>query len=89
MERVGSPVSVTDSPCVRRCCLDNDDICLGCFRTLNEITSWSESSQLQRQEILKQAAERKRQHDDKYRIATKGFTIEDSPNSDGFKSAPI
>ncbi|WP_156302871.1 DUF1289 domain-containing protein, partial [Methylogaea oryzae] len=25
-------------PCVRNCCLDSTDICLGCFRALAEIT---------------------------------------------------
>ena len=32
------------SPCVRRCCLTDDDICLGCFRSLEEILRWSESN---------------------------------------------
>ncbi|WP_239649575.1 DUF1289 domain-containing protein [Methylocucumis oryzae] len=29
------PENVTkiDSPCVRNCCLNNDDVCLGCFRS--------------------------------------------------------
>nr|WP_254619459.1 DUF1289 domain-containing protein [Vibrio metschnikovii] len=25
------------SPCVRHCCLDDKDICIGCGRTLDEI----------------------------------------------------
>ncbi len=30
------------SPCIRACTLDTDtDICLGCYRTLAEITAWS------------------------------------------------
>ena len=28
------------SPCVSICALDNDDICLGCQRTVKEITDW-------------------------------------------------
>ncbi|WP_394752967.1 DUF1289 domain-containing protein [Crenothrix sp.] len=35
------PVTVT-SPCVGLCCLDNSDICVGCFRTLDEIKAWSQ-----------------------------------------------
>jgi|HubBroStandDraft_5_1064220.scaffolds.fasta_scaffold1838805_2 predicted Fe-S protein YdhL (DUF1289 family) len=28
------------SPCVRNCCLDDDSICLGCFRSMEEIMEW-------------------------------------------------
>jgi len=30
------------SPCIKNCCLDLDDICLGCFRSLDEITQWTQ-----------------------------------------------
>jgi uncharacterized protein len=40
------------SPCVRNCCLDADDICLGCFRSLSEIMRWSESSEEEKNAIL-------------------------------------
>ena len=46
------------SPCVRNCCLDDDDVCMGCFRTLKEICGWSESSDEERLEILKRCSER-------------------------------
>ena len=29
-----------ESPCIRQCCLDDKDICSGCFRHINEITGW-------------------------------------------------
>ncbi len=32
------------SPCVRNCCLNDEDICLGCFRSLDEIVAWSAAS---------------------------------------------
>ncbi|SJM92668.1 Predicted Fe-S protein (modular protein) [Crenothrix polyspora] len=35
------PVPVA-SPCVGLCCLDNSDICVGCFRSLDEIKAWSQ-----------------------------------------------
>jgi predicted Fe-S protein YdhL (DUF1289 family) len=53
-----SPVS---SPCIRHCCLDANDMCLGCFRTVDEIAAWSRSSDGTRQRILAQAQQRKRQ----------------------------
>ncbi|WP_339411524.1 DUF1289 domain-containing protein [Pseudomonas sp. EA_35y_Pfl2_R5] len=31
------------SPCRRQCCLDDQDICLGCGRTLQEILDWSKA----------------------------------------------
>ncbi|MCC6208745.1 MAG: DUF1289 domain-containing protein [Gammaproteobacteria bacterium] len=40
------------SPCVRNCCLDTDDICLGCFRTVTEIMQWGGASADERREIL-------------------------------------
>ena len=49
------------SPCVRNCCLDNNDICLGCFRSLSEITQWSLVDPETRKLFLKHAAERKLQ----------------------------
>jgi predicted Fe-S protein YdhL (DUF1289 family) len=29
------------SPCVRNCCLDEHNVCLGCGRSLEEIVAWS------------------------------------------------
>lgn len=42
-----------ESPCIRQCCLNEQDICVGCYRTLNEIVSWSASSD-QQKIIIKQ-----------------------------------
>jgi predicted Fe-S protein YdhL (DUF1289 family) len=53
-------VSFTQSPCVRNCCLDDDLICLGCFRTLEEIKEWGLADHERRRVIL-QSAERRRQ----------------------------
>lgn len=48
-----------DSPCVRQCCLNREDVCLGCFRTLEEILNWSRYSDTQRNTILAQLEQRK------------------------------
>ncbi|MEM8984655.1 MAG: DUF1289 domain-containing protein [Pseudomonadota bacterium] len=45
------------SPCVRICTLDDNNICLGCGRTLDEITSWSRLSTAERQRIMARLAE--------------------------------
>lgn len=47
------------SPCVRSCCLDENDICIGCFRSLSEIAGWSEADDEARRAILEHAAQRK------------------------------
>ncbi|MGB3383143.1 MAG: DUF1289 domain-containing protein [Marinomonas sp.] len=49
------------SPCIRQCCLNEKDICLGCFRSLQEILAWSSMSDSEKQHILKDATERKAQ----------------------------
>jgi len=51
------------SPCVRNCCLNNDDICLGCFRHLNEITGWQKASNETKAEILVKCRQRRMQND--------------------------
>ncbi|MFA5982499.1 MAG: DUF1289 domain-containing protein [Methylococcaceae bacterium] len=50
-----------DSPCVRNCCLDENDICLGCFRSLSEITRWSLVDNDTKKEFLKNALDRRKQ----------------------------
>lgn len=47
------------SPCVRNCCLDDSDICLGCFRSLDEIRNWSNADNASREQILHRAAARR------------------------------
>jgi predicted Fe-S protein YdhL (DUF1289 family) len=29
-----------ESPCSRNCCLNRENICLGCFRHIDEIIAW-------------------------------------------------
>ena len=40
------------SPCVGNCCLDLDDICLGCYRSMQEILDWHQADEAQRKQIL-------------------------------------
>ena len=50
-----------DTPCVRNCCLDQDDVCMGCGRLLTDIQRWHSASIEQRREILLAAAQRREQ----------------------------
>ena len=43
------------SPCVRQCCLDPSDVCMGCFRTLKEICAWHEAPRQEKLEILERS----------------------------------
>jgi predicted Fe-S protein YdhL (DUF1289 family) len=50
-----------ESPCVGNCCLDDKDMCLGCFRMLDEILIWSSASSQQQVDIVQACALRKQQ----------------------------
>lgn len=56
------PNNTVESPCVRNCCLDDNDICMGCFRSLSEIVSWSQADDNTRREIIDKATLRKKDH---------------------------
>ncbi|MDC0610282.1 DUF1289 domain-containing protein [Vibrio sp.] len=50
------------NPCIRNCCLDDDDICLGCRRKLSEILEWHDASVERKQQILDDSRQRKSHH---------------------------
>jgi predicted Fe-S protein YdhL (DUF1289 family) len=56
-----------ESPCVRNCCLDNDDICLGCHRSLSEITSWTAMSKQEQKVVLQNAKQRAANSNNKFK----------------------
>lgn len=43
------------SPCIRTCCLDDDEICIGCGRSLQEIIDWNEASPSDKRAIVERA----------------------------------
>ncbi|HEX6929581.1 MAG TPA: DUF1289 domain-containing protein [Gammaproteobacteria bacterium] len=48
-----------ESPCIRNCSLDEQRICRGCFRHLDEIMSWPDADDRRRRDILERAAARR------------------------------
>ncbi|BBP85184.1 MULTISPECIES: DUF1289 domain-containing protein [unclassified Pseudomonas] len=48
------------SPCVHVCALDDDDICTGCQRSVEEITRWGRMDNTERREVLVRCMERAR-----------------------------
>ena len=55
-----APAPSAESPCVRHCCLDEDNVCMGCGRLLAEIVQWGRASEAQRAAILERSRERLR-----------------------------
>ena len=49
------------SPCVRNCCLDEHNICMGCGRSLQEIVAWGTASERDKASILERSRERSKQ----------------------------
>jgi predicted Fe-S protein YdhL (DUF1289 family) len=47
-----SRTSTVTSPCVRDCCLDEAEVCMGCGRTLQDILRWLAASDAEREAIL-------------------------------------
>lgn len=48
-----------DTPCIRQCTLDGDNVCRGCYRTLDEIVAWHDADEPHRRQILSEAARRR------------------------------
>lgn len=47
------------SPCISVCLLDEQDICLGCYRSAAEITDWFMASPPEKRAILERARDRR------------------------------
>lgn len=54
------------SPCVKNCCLDREDICLGCGRSLDEIVRWGDANTPEKLQILLAAKKRKSSREKKF-----------------------
>lgn len=56
---LNSDETMIRSPCVSNCCLDNEDICMGCFRHIDEITGWHSADSNTRKSILENTTQRR------------------------------
>ncbi len=54
----GMTASTVPSPCVRLCTLNDDDMCVGCGRTLDDIKAWTAMRDEQRRDCVSQARAR-------------------------------
>ena len=57
-------MSDINEPCIKKCSLNEDEICLGCFRTFKDMCMWNKSS-IEDKKIMLQKAEmrKKKQHE--------------------------
>lgn len=55
---MSEPSGPVRSPCISICMLDEDDICTGCYRTAEEITTWMLLDDESRREVLARCIDR-------------------------------
>lgn len=60
--------SRVQSPCIRKCCLNDDDNCLGCFRSVVEIMRWGQARDDERRSILLNASQRRNAYNMKWKM---------------------
>lgn len=53
-----APIPEIESPCIGTCTLGPDGLCIGCFRSAEEIGAWLQYSSQQRRAIMQVLAER-------------------------------
>ncbi len=56
---VSEGMDVVESPCNKVCILNPEQICIGCGRTLAEISNWGQADAARRREICHSARTRK------------------------------
>ncbi|MBM3564120.1 MAG: DUF1289 domain-containing protein [Alphaproteobacteria bacterium] len=50
---------MTESPCIKICELDREDVCVGCGRTRAEIAGWKSMSEPQKAKVVELAGRRR------------------------------
>ncbi|WP_394495638.1 DUF1289 domain-containing protein [Shewanella sp. ENK2] len=50
--------TIVNSPCIGNCCLDEQDVCLGCHRRLDEILGWHKMTDNQKRELIQALSQR-------------------------------
>lgn len=59
-------MSDVHKPCIKKCCLNEEDICLGCFRSFNDMLAWNKASIQDKKEMLQKAESRRKEYHEKY-----------------------
>lgn len=56
------------SPCVSICALDEQDLCVGCYRSGEEISRWGSYSDDEKRDVLRKVAEREQAAGNVFRV---------------------
>ncbi|MBN2638310.1 MAG: DUF1289 domain-containing protein [Bacteroidales bacterium] len=56
--------SSVKSPCIHVCTLDENKICMGCHRSVDEVRNWYRFSDEEKLQAIKNAEERRRKNDE-------------------------
>jgi len=54
-------VKEVKSPCISVCALNDDGLCIGCWRTVDEIAAWSSLDNEGKQDVVRLAQRRARE----------------------------
>lgn len=56
---------MVESPCNNKCGLDDNNKCISCNRTLNEIINWADMTEDEKKKVIEKIEERKEsEHND-------------------------
>lgn len=58
MDPYATPRRDVESPCVGICCIGSDGLCIGCLRSVEELTRWPAASEAEKLAILERCRER-------------------------------
>ena len=53
-------INEVKSPCISVCALNDDGVCIGCWRSVDEIAAWSSLDNEKKREVVKLAQQRAR-----------------------------
>ena len=51
------------SPCTGLCKVNDEDICIGCFRSLDEIVQWGSQTNVWRKQVIEKSKQRQSYND--------------------------
>ncbi|ETI62445.1 DUF1289 domain-containing protein [Marinomonas profundimaris] len=57
-DEMAKPRPQVKSPCVNLCLLNDDDVCVGCYRTGKEISLWGSMNKASQLAVMKKIRER-------------------------------
>ncbi|MFC3069223.1 DUF1289 domain-containing protein [Phenylobacterium soli] len=60
MSAPAKPPAPIKTPCIKVCVVDGESgLCLGCFRTLNEVAAWARFSEEERERLMAELPSRR------------------------------